>query len=431
MKDQRVVITGMGVVSPIGTSISEFWDALTNGENGITYFEVMQQMGCKCSVAGVPTLSPEDVEYVEIFNAKRYSSALQYALLATIRACKEAKIPVTHVFENNVNYNLGIIIGSLSANTDLLVDFYENYLLKKRQHKYRMSVAETTMNSGISTFIAGISGAGNIVLSTSNACSSGTEALVLAYDHIRAGKATQMIAGGAEAVSFSTWWSLYDAMRVIGSDSNDNPERASRPMNASVNGFIPAGGAGILVLENMNHALKRGAYIYAEIIGSSILNGAQRNGGTMSAPNCEATVRCIQNAIADAGIDSVEIDYLCGHLTSTMADVLEIKNWAKALKRYGDSFPMINTIKGMTGHCIGAAGAIETIAAVMQMNHSLIHPNRNCYPLHPEILNTISPDCIPTEAIKKEIKYCAKLSLGFGDTNACLILKKFNNKNQL
>lgn len=420
---KRVVVTGFGIVSPLGNNANAFFSNLISKKSGLQFAIELQQAGTKCCVAGIPRLLDSDSSIIELYSSERYSTCLQYALLAAVQACNMSGIPISSSFDTIENQRLGIITGSLSGPTDSFIDYYENFYLKNKIHKYRTSVGETIMNSGVSTFISGITGAAAFVLSTSNACASGTEAIVLGYDSVKLGKATQAIVGGYEATSILSW-SLYDSMRVLGSDSNHLPEKSSRPMNENVNGFIPAAGAGILILEEMEHAVSRGATIYAEIVGGSINNGAQRNGGTMSAPNCDATVRCIQDAIADADIDMGEIDYLCGHLTSTMADVLEIKNWAKALNRYGTEFPLINSIKGMTGHCIGAAGAIETIAAILQMKESLVHPNVNCEPIHPEILKIIDKKCIPLEPTIKEIKYCAKLSLGFGDANACLVLKK-------
>ena len=426
MKKNRVVITGMGVVSPIGNSLDLFWNTLLTGKSGLKFNQDLANVGSKCNVAGVPSLSEYENEIIEAYNAKRLSSSIHFALLACIQACKQSNISISNTFDNEANYNLGVIIGSLANNSDTIHSFIEDYFQKSRIHKFRMSIAETIMNSGISTFVSGISGASNCVLSTSNACASGTEAIVLGYERIKNGLSKQIIVGGVEAICIPSWC-LYDSMRVIGSDSNDKPENSSRPMNENVNGFIPSAGAGILILENYESAIKRNAKIYAEIIGGNINSGGQRNGGTMSAPNNHAVIKCINDAMQIANILAKDIDYINGHLTSTMADVLEINNYSKALNRQGKDFPFINSIKGFTGHCIGAAGALETIAAVLQMNNNIIHANKNCMPIHPEITKVIDTSRIPIENTKLLINNVLKLSLGFGDVNACLVLKKYNN----
>ncbi len=425
MKGKRVVVTGYGLASPIGNNPEVFLNNLMNSYSGIKFSEELLNAGTKCCVAGIPDISSEEQSLIENYNASRFSTSIHYSLIALINACKMAGISVSNSYSTPLNDSLGIIMGSLAGNSDMYLSFLTNFLLPKKIHKLRTSIAETMMNSSVSTFVSGITGASSCVLSTSNACASGTEAIVLGFERLKWGIGKQMIVGGYESSGVVSW-SLYDSMRVLGSDSNEHPERSSRPMNESVSGFIPAAGAGILILEEMEHAVARGATIFAEIIGGSINSGAQRNGGTMSAPNCDATVKCIQNAVTEAEIDAEKIDYLCGHLTSTMADVLEIQNWSKALKRNGADFPLINTIKGMTGHCVGAAGSIETIAAIMQMNTGTIHPNVNCEPIHPEILKIIDKNCIPLRPVKKNINYCAKLSLGFGDVNACIVLKNIN-----
>lgn len=426
MKKNRVVITGMGVVSPIGNSLDLFWNNLLTGKSGLKFNQDLANVGAKCNVSGVPNLSDNENKIIDEYNAKRFSSSIHYTLLASIQACKQANIPITNKFDNEANYNLGVIIGSLANSSDIYSKFIEDFYLKARIHKFRMSIAETIMNSGISTFVSGITGASNCVLSTSNACASGAEAIVLGYERIKNGLSTQIIAGGAEAKSIPSWC-LYDSMRVMGSDSNYKPENSSRPLNESVNGFIPAAGAGILILENYEFAIKRNAKIYAEIIGGNINSGAQRNGGTMSAPNNQAVVKCITDAMQIANVSGKDIDYINGHLTSTMADVLEMQNYAKALNLYGINFPFINSIKGMTGHCIGAAGAIETIASILQMNNNIVHANKNCEPIHSEITNIIDSSKIPIKNTELQIDNVLKLSLGFGDVNACLVLKKYNN----
>jgi len=207
---------------------------------------------------------------------------------------------------------------------------------------------------------------------------------------------------------------------------NESPQKGSRPMSETASGFVPGSGSGALVLESLESALERKAKIYAEVLGGNINSGGQRNGGTLTAPNSQAVQKCIKNAIIDAGVSSNEIDLINGHLTATSKDALEIENWAKALQRKGDDFPHINSLKSMIGHCLSAAGAIESVASVIQLKEQFIFPNINCEDIHPEISKMIAKDKIPQKLVKKEINIIAKASFGFGDVNACVILKKYS-----
>jgi 3-oxoacyl-(acyl-carrier-protein) synthase len=213
-------------------------------------------------------------------------------------------------------------------------------------------------------------------------------------------------------------------MRVIARKYNDEPEKGSRPMSASANGFVPGAGGAVLVLEELETALKRGARIYAEIRGYSVNSGGQRNGGTMTAPNPEGVRRCIKEALADAGIKSDEVDAINGHLTATFADPYEIKNWSAALGREAADFPFVNSTKSMIGHCLGAAGAIEGVATVLQLYKGFLHPSINCEDIHPEIEDY--DDKIPRQVMEyPDLKVIAKASFGFGDVNSCIIFTKW------
>jgi 3-oxoacyl-(acyl-carrier-protein) synthase len=211
---------------------------------------------------------------------------------------------------------------------------------------------------------------------------------------------------------------------VICRKFNDRPESASRPMSATACGFVPGSGGAILLLEELESARERGARIYAEVLGGMVNCGGHRMGGSITAPNPEGVRRCIQGALADARIDPREIDAINGHLTATYADPVEVKNWSAALGRGPEDFPFINSTKSMIGHCLGAAGAIECVAAVLQIYRGFIHPSLNCEDLHPEI----SPFArsIPQTAIEfPDLKIIAKAGFGFGDVNSCLIFRKW------
>ena len=196
-------------------------------------------------------------------------------------------------------------------------------------------------------------------------------------------------------------------------------------MSMSAGGFVPGSGAGALVLEDLDFALARNATIYAEILGGSNNSGGQRNGGTMTAPSSAGVIRCIHEALADANTSARSIDLVCGHLTATLADKLEIENWVQALGRSGEDFPLVNSLKSMIGHCLSAAGSIEVVAAVLQIVHGFVHPNINLEDPNPEIVNLISSHNLPTTMVKKEINVVAKANFGFGDINTCLIISKY------
>ena len=198
-------------------------------------------------------------------------------------------------------------------------------------------------------------------------------------------------------------------------------------MSKFSSGFVPSGGAGAVVIETLESAQERGATIIAELIGVSQNCGGQRDGGSMTAPNPEAVVECIQAALSHADIDASEIDLISGHLTSTMADPLEIENWVKALNLPSEKLPMINTVKSMIGHAISAAGSIESVACLIQLNENFIHKNINLDEdsVHDKIKEIYPTEKIPFQSKKQEIQTIIKSNFGFGDVNCCLIFRKF------
>jgi 3-oxoacyl-(acyl-carrier-protein) synthase len=287
-------------------------------------------------------------------------------------------------------------------------------------------VVEQVMGSGTSARISGLIGAGNQVTSNSSACSTGNEAVIDALWRIRMGLAKRMVAGGSEGATPYIWGG-FDAMRVLCRKFNDNPQAGSRPMSATACGFVPGSGGAMLVLEELEAAIARKARIYAEIIGGYVNCGSQRMGGSMTAPNPEGVKRCIRGAVADAGINPSEVDAINGHLTATYADPHEVKSWAEALERTPDNFPHINATKSLIGHCLGAAGAIECVASILQIYKGFLHPSINCEDVHPEIAE-YAPK-IPQKCLEfPQLRIVAKAGFGFGDVNSCIIFKKWEGK---
>jgi 3-oxoacyl-(acyl-carrier-protein) synthase len=281
------------------------------------------------------------------------------------------------------------------------------------------------MTSGISAYLGGMLGCGNQVTSNSSACTTGTESILMAYDRIASGKA-EVILSGSCSDSGPYIWGGFDAMRILPRDYNENPSAASRPMSATAQGFVPGSGAGALVMESLESALKRGAKIYAEVLGGEVNSGGQVGEGSMTAPNSEAVQRCIERAVQNTGIKPKDIDAINGHLTATTKDALEISNWSKALGLKGESFPYINSFKGMIGHCISAAGSIECVGSILQLEEGVIFGNVNCEDVHPEITKIIEEHKIPKKTIPFRPKIIAKASFGFGDVNACVIFSSLN-----
>jgi 3-oxoacyl-(acyl-carrier-protein) synthase len=214
-------------------------------------------------------------------------------------------------------------------------------------------------------------------------------------------------------------------MRVMSRRFNDTPERASRPMSASAAGFVPAAGAGILMLESLGSAQERGAPILAEVAGTAINCGGHRGGGSMTAPNPESVRRCIQAALADAQIPAAEVDAINGHLTATGADPKEVESWAAALDREPGKLPPITSTKSMIGHALGAAGGIESVACVLMLQNDFVHPSINCEDVHPAI-EPYAGSIPHTLRENLDLQVIVKAGFGFGDVNACLVFRKWN-----
>ncbi|MGB8705696.1 MAG: beta-ketoacyl synthase N-terminal-like domain-containing protein, partial [Gillisia sp.] len=283
-----------------------------------------------------------------------------------------------------------------------------------------------TMASGISAYLGGLMGCGNQVTTNSSACTTGTEAVLMGYERIKSGKVKRMLVGSC-GDSGPYVWGGFDAMRILPGKFNHCPKDAAGPMSADAAGFIPGSGAGALLLEDLDSALERGARIYAEVAGGEVNSGGQRNGGSMTAANNMAVQKCIKSALKFSGIHSEEIDAINGHLTATTRDATEISNWVEALQLKKKNFPPINSLKGMTGHCLSASGSIECVASVLEIYRQFLFGNRNCKNLNPEIEALIGLESIPMKSIPKEIKILAKASFGFGDVNAVVLFKKFIN----
>lgn len=422
---KRVVVTGLGVVAPNGTGLQDFRYALLNGVSGIKHDPELQRLLFSCQIAGKPRITDKLLRsyFTELEIKNLESTGIVYGVIAGMDAWKDAGLepsPSVHP-----DWDCGTIFGTGTSGLDKFrSSIYKIDDLQVR--RLGSTVVAQTMASGISAYLAGKLGLGNQVTTNSSACATGTESIVMAFDRIKSGAATIMLAGSTSD-SGPYIWGGFDAMKVCTFKHNDSPEQGSRPMSATASGFVPGSGAGALVLESLESALERGAKIYAEVLGGNVNSGGQRGSGTMTAPNSEAVQRCINAAIKQAEIHPEDIDLISAHLTATSKDALEIENWSAALNRRGKDFPYINSIKGMIGHCISAAGSIESVAAVLEISENFIFPNINCDDLHPEIAPSIALECVPMTCLHQEVNIVAKASFGFGDVNACIIFKKYQN----
>ena len=420
----RVVVTGMGVCAPNGIGLPEFTKALKNGISGIRFYEELEQLKFGCQIAGKPII--ENINLNNYFTNLQLrglnASGVLYGVIAGKDAWQDAGLPI--VSEGSPDWDSGVVFG-----TGILgVDKFREAIYQVDDGNVRRLGSTTviqTKASGISAYLGGMLGCGNQVTTNSSACTTGTEAILMGYERIKSKKAVRVLVGSCSD-SGPYVWGGFDAMRILPRGFNANPYKASRPMSASASGFIPGSGAGALVLESLESALQRNATIYAEILGGNINSGGQRGGGTMTAPNNEAVVRCIKSAVNDSSITSKEIDAINGHLTATTKDTVEIQNWSNALGLSNKDFPYINSFKSMFGHCLAAAGSIECVATLLQFREKQLFGTINCEDVHPEISTMVDISKIPQTTIDFEPKIIAKASFGFGDVNACIIFSAYN-----
>lgn len=416
----RIVVTGLGVLAPNGHGIQEYEHALRNSVSGIRYIEKLNELKFGCQVGGVPQ-GVEEIKH-KYFSEEELlamNDTMVYSGIAGIDCWKDSGLSAVST-DSPVDWNTGAIIGTGIGGMETVAEKLIPTVQKGRVSRLGSTIVEQVMCSAVSAKMAGTLGLGGQVTTNSSACTTGTEAIVNAFHTLRSGRLKRVMAGGAEGASAYTW-AGFDGMKVLNSKFNHDPTRASRPMSATAAGFIPGSGAAFLMLETLSSARERGARIYAEVVGGHVNCGGHRTGGSMTAPNPEGVIRCVREAMTMAGI--TKLDAINGHLTATFADPREIQNWMRALEVTPETFPLINSTKSLVGHALGAAGALECVASVLQLHKSFIHASINCEDLHPEIEGN--------KGIVRETKNfngttIAKSSFGFGDVNGCVIFKKWS-----
>ncbi|HEY0838552.1 MAG TPA: beta-ketoacyl-[acyl-carrier-protein] synthase family protein [Vulgatibacter sp.] len=422
----RVVVTGLGVLAPNAHGAAEFVEALRGMKSGIRRHERLAELGFACQVGGIP----EGVEELR----RRYLSEeellamnpnMVYAAIAAIDAWEDAGLERPGL-DADPDWGAGAFLGTGIGGIDTIAEQLAPRVNAGKVGRLGSTMVERIMSSGNSARVAGLLALGNQVSTNSSACTTGTEAVVQAFLRIREGRAERMLAGGSEGHS-PYIWAGFDGMKVLARGRNDDPEGASRPMSATACGFVPAAGAGVLLLESLESARRRGARILAEIVGGHVNCGGHRGGGSMTAPNPMGVRRCIRAAVAMAGIRPDEIGAINGHLTATFADPHEVTSWSAALELPPSRMPWIHSTKSLIGHALGAAGGLECAAAVLELAHGFVHGSANCDDLHPALLPFAAR--IPHRTVElPELDVVAKASFGFGDVNGCAIFRRYHEE---
>ncbi len=423
MTKRRVVVTGLGVVAPNAVGVPDFLNALQQGKSGLSFEPEYERLKFNCQVTGRP-----DFVWDELLNCipeitfhGLRSWGIGYGISAAVEAWLDAGLPLE---TEQPRWETGCVFGTSTSDSDLMRAVF-NKVDALEAKKLGSRVVEQIMNSGVTSYITGRLGLAGKVLTNSAACATGSQSILMGYEYITHGMADRMLVGSSEHVDTYIFAS-FDSMRVLARKFNKTPQAASRPMSQSAGGFIPSSGAGALILEDLDTALARGAKIYAELKGGAFNSGGQRLGGSMTAPNPEGVIRCIREALEIAETQPTDIDLISGHLTATGGDAMEIQNWSLALDRKGSNFPLVNSVKSMIGHCLSAAGAIESVAVALQIQHQFIHPNINLEDPNPEITKRIDIDRMPTSLQQRPVNIIAKANFGFGDVNTCMIFSKYN-----
>ena len=408
----RVVITGLGVISPIGNSAEEFWNHLLEGKSGIDYIKAFDVSEYPTKIAAeVKDFNPED--YMDKKDTKRTDRFVQFAIAASKMALKDSGIDMDQEDRDRVGVYIGSGIGGLGT----FEDQYRTLLEKgpRRVSPFFIPMMIANMGSGQVSIELGAKGPNSLAVT---ACATGTNSIGDAFKIIQRGEADVMFAGGAEATIRPSGLAGFCSAKAM-STRNDEPQKASRPFDLNRDGFVMGEGSGVVVLESLEHAKKRGAKIYAEVIGYGMSGDAHHM--TMPAPEGEGAARCMKMAIRDAGISPDEIDYINAHGTSTeFNDKFETMAIKAALGEHAYKVAVSST-KSMTGHLLGAAGAVEAIVCALTIRDQIIPPTINYETPDPEC----DLDYVPNVARKGEVDVTMSNSLGFGGHNATIIIKKF------
>jgi 3-oxoacyl-[acyl-carrier-protein] synthase II len=411
-EQRRVVVTGIGLVTPLGTGVEKNWGALIAGRSGIRRISRFSNLEAYPSqIAGeVPDFSPAD--FIEPKEIKKMDLFIQYAVAAAVMAMTDSGLKI----DTELAEQVGVIIGVGLCGIDT-IETTKEAILQGGPRKISPFFIPKVISNLAPGQIAIRHGAKGINLTPTSACASGTHAIGEAYHLIRRGLQDAVITGGAESAITPLAVGGFAAMKAL-STRNDEPERASRPFDRDRDGFVIAEGSGVLILEERERALQRGAKIYAEVVGYAANGDAHHM--TAPAPEGEGAARCMRLALKDAGLAPTDVDYINAHGTSTEYNDA---NETMAIKKvFGEQAAKlaVSSTKSMTGHLLGAAGAVEGVFSALSLHHGLIPPTINYDNPDPQC----DLDYVPNEARKADLKVVLSNSFGFGGTNACVILRR-------
>ncbi len=414
MEKRRVVVTGMGALTPIGNDLSAFWEGLSTGKSGaapITYFDTTPfKTTFACELKGFDV--KDHLDRKEIRTNDPY---VQYALVSTQEAIEDAGLN----FEEIDPYRVGVIWGTgnggIQSYYNEVVDYIKSETVP-RFNPYFIPKIIPNMASGVISIKYGLKG---VSFTPISACATGNTAIIEAMNYIQWGKADMIIAGGSDAAINEPGIAGFNASKAL-STRNDDPEHASRPFDKNRDGFVMGEGSGTLILEELEHAQKRGAKIYAEVVGGAMTSDAYHL--TATHPEGEGAQRAIKLGLEEAGLTIGDVDYVNMHATSTpLGDISELQALNSVL--VGPS-PKISATKSMTGHLLGGAGAIEGIASILAIKHQFVPPTINTTDLDDEVPTNL--DIVIGEGQRADLNVAISNTFGFGGHNAIVVMKKFD-----
>lgn len=408
MEKRRVVITGMGILSPHANNLQNAWEAILDGSSGIAPLTAFDTSAFSTRFGGtVKNFDPTD--WIPTKEIKKMDSFVHYGIVAGLEAWKDSGLQVT----DSNRFHIGVAMGSGIGGIGTIEQQHDQLLANgpKRISPFFVPSSIINMISGHISIMLGLQGPN---VATVTACATGTHAIGDAYRMIQYGDADVMIAGGAEHATTQLGLGGFCAARAL-SQRNDDPQTASRPWDKNRDGFVLSDGAGALVLEEYEHAKARGAKIYCEVVGFGMSSDAHHM--TMPLSDGSGAARCMQNALRDAKLNPEQIQYINAHGTSTpLGDLAETKAIKRAFGDYASSL-MVSSTKSMTGHLLGAAGAIESIYCALAIRDQAVPPTINLH--HPD--EDCDLDFVPHEARRRQLRYVLNNSFGFGGTNASLV----------
>lgn len=411
---KKVVITGVGVVSPIGIGRDAYWDSLVNGRSGVGNITRFDTSNAACKI-DAEVKNYDVTQYVDKKRARRMDLFTQFAMGAAHMAIKDANLDPKSVDVERAGVIVGSGIGGLPT-----IEAQHKIILEKGESRVSPFLIPMLITNIAPGEIAIDLGWVGINYSVSSACATANQAIGAALRHLRYGEADIILAGGTEGALTPLGMAGFAQAQAVTTDFNDNPTQASRPFDAKRSGFVMGEGAGVVILETEEHAKKRGARIYAELAGY----GATDDAFHITAPNPEgkAAVKAMRLALADGQVKPEEIDYINAHGTSTpLNDKTETKAIKTVFGEHAKRIPISST-KSMTGHLLGAAGGVELIATLLSMEKGMVHPTINYVNPDPEC----DLDYVPNKARPHTIKAALSNSLGFGGHNAVLVVKKYH-----